>query len=60
MLLESLVNSSTPVLPAGAKNGLLRVIVTVSGPLGRRPVTVALGELDPGFGNHPALIATAT
>jgi hypothetical protein len=57
VLLESLVNSSTPVLPAGAKNGLLRVVVTVSGPLGLRPVTVALGELDPGFGNHPALIA---
>jgi hypothetical protein len=56
VLLESLVNSSTPVLPAGAKNGLLRVVVTVSGPLGLRPVAVALGELDPGFGNHPALI----
>src|SRR5882757_7591678 len=54
--LEALVNTSTPVLPAGAKNGLLRVVVTVSGS-GRRDVAVALGELDANFGNHPALLA---
>ena len=56
--LEDLVNLSVPVLPAGAKNGLLRVIVTVSGP-GHQQLAVALGELDPSFGAHPALLALA-
>ena len=54
--LEALVNASTAVLPAGVKNGFLRVVVTVDG-LGPIDVAVALGELDPGFGNHPALLA---
>jgi hypothetical protein len=35
---------------------LLRVTVTVRG-AGRSEVTFAVGELDPGFGNHPALLA---
>jgi hypothetical protein len=52
--LDSLVNAAAPVLPA-ARNALLRVLVTTSGPSGR-PVTFALGELDPGFGNHDALV----
>jgi hypothetical protein len=53
--LEQLVNASVPVLPAGAKNGLLRVLVTVTPSVGL-PTTFALGELDPGFGNHPAYL----
>ncbi|HEX4008425.1 MAG TPA: hypothetical protein VHX62_00370 [Solirubrobacteraceae bacterium] len=53
--LETLVNDAQPVLP-DAKNALLRVTVTVAGDWGRR-VTLALGELDPGFGNHPAYLA---
>ena len=52
--LNSLVNAAAPVLPAD-KNALLRVLVTASGPSGL-PVTFALGELDPGFGDHDALI----
>lgn len=52
--LETLVDLSNPVLPA-AKNALLRVTVTVQGE-GRR-VTFALGELDPSFGDHPAVLA---
>lgn len=52
---EDLVNTAAPVLPA-AKNAQLRVTVTVAGRFGR-PVTLALGELDPGFGNHPAYLA---
>lgn len=52
---ETLVNDAEPTLPA-AKNALLRVTVTVSGASGRS-VTVALGELDPNFGNHPAYLA---
>jgi hypothetical protein len=42
------------VLP-NAKNALLRVTVTVQG--AGFPVTFALGELDSGFGNHPASLA---
>jgi hypothetical protein len=38
------------------KNELLRVTVTVRG-AGHREVTFAIGELDPNFGNHPALLA---
>jgi len=53
--LEGLVNGAGPILPA-AKNALLRVTVTVSGRRGW-PVTLALGELDPNFGNHPAYLA---
>lgn len=53
-LLEPLVTASAPVLPA-AKNAALRVTLTVSGD-GRRRVAVALGELAPNNGNHPALL----
>jgi len=52
---ERLIQSARPVLPAGVKNGLLRVIVTVV-PFAGLPVTFALGELDPSFGNHPAYL----
>lgn len=53
--LQELVAESTPTTPADAKNPQLRVAVTVSGASGQR-VTLALGELDPGFGNRPALL----
>lgn len=53
--LETLVDLSDPVLPS-EKNAQLRVTVTVQGAFGRR-VTLALGELDPNFGNHPAVVA---
>jgi hypothetical protein len=53
--LEDLVNAAAPTLPA-AKNAILRVTVTVSGEWGRT-VTLALGELDQSFGNHPAYLA---
>ncbi|MBV8991541.1 MAG: hypothetical protein JO372_23515 [Solirubrobacterales bacterium] len=53
--LEGLVDNAQPVLP-DAKNALLRVTVTVGNKRGRR-VTFALGELDPGFGDHPAYLA---
>lgn len=52
--LDLLVTTASPVLPA-AKNALLRVIVTASGPFGH-PVSFALGELDPGFGDHDAVV----
>jgi hypothetical protein len=52
--LEDLVNTAAPVLPT-TKNALLRVTVTVQG--AGFPVTFALGELDSGFGNHPAYLA---
>ncbi|HUA70186.1 MAG TPA: hypothetical protein VMA96_03870 [Solirubrobacteraceae bacterium] len=52
---EDLVNTAAPTLPS-AKNALLRVTVAVSGRWGRS-VTFALGELDSGFGNHPAYLA---
>jgi hypothetical protein len=58
VLLETLVNTAGPTLPTGAKNGLLRVTVQVSGEWGRS-VTFALGELDPSFGNHPAYLELA-
>jgi hypothetical protein len=51
--LEELVTLASPLLPS-AKNPLLRVVVTVTG---ERTRTVALGELDPNFGDHPALLA---
>ena len=53
--LEDLVNFTGPTLPS-AKNAQLRVTATVSGPW-QGPVTFALGELDPSFGNHPAYLA---
>jgi hypothetical protein len=52
--LDALVTLASPVLPA-AKNALLRVIVTASGPGGHR-VSFALGELDPNFGNHDGVV----
>ncbi|HEX3873079.1 MAG TPA: hypothetical protein VHW26_02960 [Solirubrobacteraceae bacterium] len=55
--LEQLVETSAPVLPA-AKNALLRVLVTVT-PIAGLPVTFALGELDPSFGNHPAYVVVS-
>jgi len=59
VLLETLVTSAKPAYPASllnTKNELLRVTATVRG-AGRQQVTFAVGELDPGFGNHPALVA---
>jgi hypothetical protein len=53
--LQALVNLSHPVLPTGPKNPTLRVTINVAGKLAES-VTVALGELDPGFGNHPAVV----
>jgi hypothetical protein len=52
---EDLVAGTDPILPA-AKNAPLRVTVNVSGRWGW-PVTLAIGELDPNFGNHPAYLA---
>src|SRR6202012_724867 len=52
--LDSLVTLAAPVLPS-VKNALLRVRVTTSRPLGP-PVTFALGELDPNFGDHDAVV----
>jgi hypothetical protein len=59
VLLETLVNAAAPAFPAGLlnpKNQLLRVTATVRG-TGHHEVTFAVGELDPNFGNHPALLA---
>ena len=59
VLLETLVTDAGPAYPASllnTKNELLRVTATVRG-AGHRQVTFAVGELDPGFGNHPALLA---
>jgi hypothetical protein len=55
VLLETLANLSRPILPA-AKNAFLRVVLTVQGD-DEKGVTFALGELDPNFGNHPALLS---
>ena len=52
---EDLVNAAAPTLPS-VKNAMLRVTVTVAGAFGRS-VTLALGELDPSFGAHPAYLA---
>jgi len=52
--LDLLVTTAAPVLPT-AKNALLRVIVTAGSPFGRR-VSFALGELDPNFGDHDAVV----
>jgi hypothetical protein len=56
--LETLVTDAGIAYPAlvNTKNELLRVTVTVRG-AGHRQVTFAVGELDPNFGNHPALLA---
>ncbi|WP_329050890.1 hypothetical protein OG738_02610 [Amycolatopsis sp. NBC_01488] len=54
--LVKLVAAAAPVLPPG-KNTALRVTVTVSG-AAHRAVTFALAELDPAFGNHPAVLTT--
>jgi hypothetical protein len=59
VLLETLVADAGPAYPASllnTKNELLRVTVTVRG-AGWRDVTFAVGELDSGFGDHPALLA---
>jgi hypothetical protein len=59
VLLETLVNDAVPAYPASllnTKNEMLRVTATVRG-AGGDAVTFALGELDPNFGNHPALLA---
>lgn len=59
VLLETLVSDAKPTYPASlvnTKNELLRVTATVRGG-DRDKVTFAAGELDPGFGNHPALLA---
>jgi hypothetical protein len=53
--LEYQVNTAAPTLPS-AKNASLRVTVTVSSRWAGL-VTFAFGELDPGFGNHPAYLA---
>src|SRR5215471_5305426 len=52
---EDLVQLAQPVLPQ-AKNAMLRVTVTALA-RGSEPVTFALGELDPAFGNHPAFLS---
>ena len=54
--LRDLVNLAGPIFVPGTKNAGLRVTIAVKGSLGR-VVTVALGELDPNFGNHPAILA---
>ncbi len=61
VLLESLVALAQPAYPplVNTKNKVLRVTVTVRGAVGG-PVTFAVGELDPNFGNHPALLALQT
>jgi hypothetical protein len=48
--------TKTPQCLLNTKNELLRVTATVTGSSGP-PITFALGELDPNFGNHPAYIA---
>jgi hypothetical protein len=53
--LETLVQAAAPSVDPTIKNGLLRVTITVAGRFGR-PVTLAEGELDPSFGNHPAYL----
>lgn len=55
---ESVVQAAGPAVDPAVKNGLLRVRVAVTGANGRS-VTAALGELNPSFGNHPALLVLA-
>ncbi|HEV7807819.1 MAG TPA: hypothetical protein VGO80_18505 [Solirubrobacteraceae bacterium] len=54
--LLTLVNLAQPALATGVKNAQLRVTIAVEGSPGRA-MTIALGELDPNFGNHPAILA---
>ena len=56
VLLRDLVLAAQPVLPVGPRNPSLRVTIALQGPRGGA-VTLALGELDPFFGNHPAILA---
>jgi hypothetical protein len=56
VLLRDLVLAAQPVLPVGPRNPSLRLTITVQGSHGGG-VTVTLGELDPFFGNHPAILA---
>lgn len=51
--LYDVIVHAAPVVPAG-KNTSLRVLARVTGSHGR--ATFALGELDLGFGNHPAVL----
>jgi hypothetical protein len=53
-LLTDALATKGPVFDSG-KNGLLRAKVTVKGRGGATAV-FAYGELDPGFGNHPAVL----
>ncbi|MEW2501289.1 hypothetical protein AB0878_12455 [Amycolatopsis sp. NPDC047767] len=53
--LDQVVTGLSPMLPPG-KNTMLRVTVTVRGT--NHAVTFALAELDPSFGNHPAVFRT--
>ncbi len=53
-LLTEVLNSAGPQFGEG-KNAQLHAAVTVAGRSGWG-TTVAYGELDPGFGNHPALL----
>ncbi len=55
---ESVVQAAVPTVDPAIKNGLLRVRVTATGADGHA-VAAALGELDPSFGNHPALLVLA-
>ena len=55
VLLESLVTAAAPATPP-IKNADLRVSVVVAGE--HRAVAATLGELQPRFGNHPALLVT--
>src|SRR5262245_34134853 len=53
---QDLVAAAQPVLPASAgKTGILRETLDVRSRSGRR-ITVAMGEIIPEGGNHPALI----
>jgi hypothetical protein len=59
VLLETLVSTAKPAFPSNllnTKNELLRVTASVRG-TAHEQVTFAIGELDPAFGNHPALVA---
>lgn len=55
VLLEPLVTAAQPELPS-AKNALLRVTLTVQGR--HHSIAIALGEITPRFGSHPALLVT--
>ena len=55
VLLESLITAAAPQTPE-VKNADLRVSVVVAGKRGA--VAATLAELQPRFGNHPALLVT--